>query len=142
MKHLTRLTQVAVMLTSASLLAACSSSVAPETAMPATSEPAAEAAATQPSESMQPSEGMSYTLSQISEHASAEDCWMAIEGKVYDVTPMITAKQHPGGAAVLEGCGIDATELFNTRPMGSGTAHSERANEGLERFYIGELATE
>lgn len=53
------------------------------------------------------------------------------------VTEFISS--HPGGKAILEGCGTDATELFETRPMGSGTAHSERARTLRENYYIGDL---
>jgi cytochrome b involved in lipid metabolism len=80
-----------------------------------------------------------YTLSQVAEHDSAEDCWMVIDGNVYDVTEFIADKSHPGGDAILAGCGIDATELFNTRPMGSGTAHSDAARSLLQKFEIGSL---
>lgn len=84
----------------------------------------------------------SYTLAEVAEHATAADCWLVIEGKVYDVTPFVSSGRHPGGAAILQGCGKDATGLFNTRPMGSGTPHSDRARSGLENFFIGDLAAE
>lgn len=81
-----------------------------------------------------------FALAEVARHAAKEDCWLAIEGKVYDVTEFIESAKHPGGAAILEGCGKDATELFNTRPMGSKTPHSEKARGFLPQFYIGELA--
>ena len=46
---------------------------------------------------------------------------------------------HPGKEAILEGCGKDATILFNTRPMGSGTPHSNTARSYLNDFQIGDL---
>lgn len=79
-----------------------------------------------------------YTLAEIAPHNNQNDCWIAIEGKVYDVTQMIP--NHPGGPSILQGCGKDATELFNTRPMGSGTPHSQQARSFLPNFYIGELS--
>lgn len=81
----------------------------------------------------------SYTLSQVSEHASKDNCWLAIEGNVYDVTPFVKSGFHPGKDAILQGCGKDATTLFNTRPMGSGTSHSERAKKMLPKYLIGKL---
>jgi len=81
-----------------------------------------------------------YTLSQIAEHATKDSCWLAIEGKVYDVTPFVASGFHPGKDAILEGCGRDATTLFNTRPMGSGTSHSDKARGNLPKYMIGELA--
>lgn len=82
-------------------------------------------------------EMMNYTLEEIALHDNKDDCWLAIKGKVYDVTAGI--EKHPGGEAILEGCGIDATELFTTRPMGSGTEHSPEAYSYLENYYLGDL---
>lgn len=81
----------------------------------------------------------SYTLLEIAAHASPADCWFAVEGKVYNVTAFIASGKHPGGEAVLMGCGKDATSLFNAKPT-NGQPHSPKAREGLANFYIGELA--
>jgi cytochrome b involved in lipid metabolism len=86
--------------------------------------------------SAQGTSATSYTLADISSHNSASSCWMAIEGKVYDVTSYIP--RHPGGDAILQGCGKDATAMFNQRP-GSGTPHSNRARQMLVKYYIGDL---
>lgn len=83
--------------------------------------------------------GTSFTLEQVAEHSTKDSCWLALEGKVYDVTPFIEGGFHPGKLAILQGCGKDATELFNTRPMGSGTPHSERARAMLPKYFIGDL---
>jgi cytochrome b involved in lipid metabolism len=82
----------------------------------------------------------SYTLAEVQAHATKDDCWLAIEGKVYNVTPMTSSGKHPGGEAILQGCGKDATALFNTRPMGSGTPHSDKARGNLAIFGIGNLS--
>lgn len=76
------------------------------------------------------------TLSEVSEHASADDCWMVIEGNVYDVTDFIA--QHPGGDEILAGCGTDATALFNDRPDNRGE-HSNTARALLPQYFVGEL---
>ena len=81
---------------------------------------------------------VAYTLAQVAAHATADDCWLAISGKVYDVTDFIPG--HPGKDAILQGCGKDATTLFEERPMGSGTPHSDTARGRLPDFYIGDLA--
>ncbi len=78
-----------------------------------------------------------YSLADVALHSVKGDCWMVISGKVYDLS---TSNSHPGGAAILEGCGKDATDLFETRPMGSGTPHSDNARKYLENYYVGELA--
>jgi len=79
----------------------------------------------------------SYTLADVAQHATQLDCWLAIEGKVYDVTDFIG--KHPGGKAILRGCGKDATVLFNTRPDGPGTPHPDEARQILPQFYVGDL---
>lgn len=79
-----------------------------------------------------------YTLDELRAHDSRVDCWMAIDGKVYDVTEFVN--KHPGGDTLLEGCGVDATELFETRPMGSGTPHSDKARSFLPNYFMGTLA--
>jgi len=76
-------------------------------------------------------------LSEVADHATEDDCWIAIEGSVYDVTDFIL--QHPGGDEILAGCGTDATELFNNRPDNRG-AHSNTARVLLPQYFIGELA--
>ncbi|MEI8232529.1 MAG: cytochrome b5 domain-containing protein [bacterium] len=82
----------------------------------------------------------SYNMSQVAEHASKDSCWLVLDSKVYDVTPFVTSGFHPGKDAILEGCGKDATELFNTRPMGSGTSHSDKARGMLGKYYIGDIS--
>lgn len=79
-----------------------------------------------------------YTLADIAEHATADDCWFAIEGKVYNVTDFIASGKHGGGDAIIKGCGLDATEMFNNRD-GEGSSHSETARSFLPNFEIGTL---
>lgn len=81
-----------------------------------------------------------FNLSQVAQHDHKQDCWLAIDGNVYDVTDFVS--RHPGGDAILEGCGTDATQLYETRPMGSGTPHSSRAREKLDDYFIGSLKKE
>lgn len=78
----------------------------------------------------------SYSMEEVMKHANREDCWLVIEGKVYDVTKFIP--MHRGKDAILMGCGKDATELFNNRPNGSG-AHSSMARSLMTKFAIGKV---
>jgi len=78
-----------------------------------------------------------YTLDDVGKHNSKESCWMAIDGKVYDVTPFV--KQHPGGPIITTGCGKDASNLFNLRPNTKKIPHPDQAKTALEKLYIGEL---
>ena len=50
------------------------------------------------------------TREELARHNTKEDCWMSIEGMVYDVTPYI--RYHPGGDKILLGKGKDATALY------------------------------
>ena len=78
------------------------------------------------------------SLEGVAVHDNADDCWLVIDGKIYDVTGYDTS--HPGGEAVLKGCGQDATELFNTKDLGANAhGHSGAAKTQLENFYIGDL---
>lgn len=70
-----------------------------------------------------------FTASEVAEHSSADDCWLILEGKVYEVTEFIPS--HPGGKAILKGCGKDATQMF--------AGHPESAKAMKEKYYIGDL---
>ena len=84
----------------------------------------------------QVTETKTYSLDEVTKHATQNDCWMAIEGSIYNVTDYITS--HPGGEAILQGCGKDATEMFNSRPN-DGTSHSGRAQTTLGKYLLGPL---
>lgn len=53
-----------------------------------------------------------YGVSEVSRHNQASDLWIALHGKVYDVTKFL--KEHPGGEEVLLNlAGQDATKCFD-----------------------------
>ena len=75
-----------------------------------------------------------YTMEEASQHNTKDDCWVVIDGKVYDITPYLD--EHPGGDdVVLESTGKDATDDFED------AGHSKSAKELLQSFCIGELDT-
>lgn len=77
------------------------------------------------------------TAAELAAHASENDCWMAIDGKVYDLTEYIPL--HPTPPAVITGwCGREATEGMRTK--GYGRDHSPAAWAELEDYVIGRLA--
>lgn len=77
------------------------------------------------------------TLEEIASHDQQDDCWMAIEGKVYDFTAYIPA--HPAPPAVMTSwCGKEATEGMLTK--GYGRDHSPAARAMLDAYLIGTLA--
>lgn len=92
-----------------------------------------------PSQNQQPAESDTFSLEEVAQHATAEDCWMAIEGKVYDVTLYIAEQVHPGGKAMNKGCGKDATEMWNNIGKETKRPHSAEAMSLLQNFYLGEL---
>lgn len=71
----------------------------------------------------------SYTTAEVATHKNGLSCWLILDNKVYDVSSFIT--KHPGGEAILRGCGKDATQMF--------ARHPESAKEMKENFYIGDL---
>lgn len=75
----------------------------------------------------------SFTLAQVATHASAQSCWSAVGGHVYDLTQWIN--QHPGGQqAILSMCGRDATQAFNDQHGGQ-----RRPERELVSLLIGDL---
>ncbi len=56
----------------------------------------------------------------LAQHASLEDCWIAYNGKVYDITSYVP--RHPGGAnKIARYCG-SATEFENAFTRQHGTS--------------------
>lgn len=49
--------------------------------------------------------------SEIVKHTKRKDCWIVLNGKVYNVTDYI--KKHPGGDIIFKSVGKDATLVFN-----------------------------
>ncbi|CAI9785303.1 unnamed protein product [Fraxinus pennsylvanica] len=73
-----------------------------------------------------------YSMEEASQHNTQEDCWVVIDGKVYDVSSYLD--EHPGGDDVLlRATGKDATDEFED------AGHSKSARELMESFCIGEL---
>jgi cytochrome b involved in lipid metabolism len=73
---------------------------------------------------------------ELSRHTQPDDCWMAIRGKVYDVTSYLP--DHPSRPGVVEPwCGKEATEAYDTKTKGR--KHSAEADALLKNFYKGEF---
>ncbi|XP_073129597.1 cytochrome b5-like [Henckelia pumila] len=76
--------------------------------------------------------GKLFTLAEISQHNNKKDCWLLINGKVYDVTKFL--EDHPGGDDVLlTATGKDATDDFED------VGHSSSARATMEEFFVGEF---
>lgn len=50
------------------------------------------------------------TWAELAKHNTTDDAWIAIKGRVYDVTEF--AKVHPGGDIILTAAGQDATDVY------------------------------
>ncbi|KAL6974865.1 hypothetical protein U1Q18_005551 [Sarracenia purpurea var. burkii] len=73
-----------------------------------------------------------FTLSQVAQHKSKEDCWFIINGRVLNVTAFL--EEHPGGSEVLiESAGKDATKDFDD------IGHSKAAKNLLLKYQVGIL---
>ncbi|XP_050252883.1 cytochrome b5-like [Quercus robur] len=73
-----------------------------------------------------------YSLAQVSEHNTPKDCWLVIEGRVFDVTKFL--EDHPGGDEVLlSATGKDATDDFED------VGHSSSARAMMDEFYVGDI---
>lgn len=73
-----------------------------------------------------------FSLHQVSEHCTPDDCWIVIFDKVYDVTDFLL--EHPGGEyIILESAGRDATIQFR------GSRHGKDSYLLLTKYLIGIL---
>jgi cytochrome b involved in lipid metabolism len=77
--------------------------------------------------------GDSFTAAQVAKHSSANDCYLIIDNRVYDVSSYIS--YHPGGARVITSrCGTEVSGIF-------ARIHSNRAWDLLKKYKIGNINT-
>ncbi len=89
-----------------------------------------------PAQAQTATEGRVITLDEIAEHDSADSCWKAIDGVVYDITDYIP--NHPTPPQVVARfCGQEATEAWEG--IGNGRGHSGSAERLLQQYRIGVL---
>ena len=94
-----------------------------------TPEPVGQTAVAAPTEKQ-------YSLQDVAKHATPGDCWMSINGQVYDFTAYLPG--HPADPAVIQPwCGKDASEAYRTKTRGR--PHSPYADTLLPRYRIGAL---
>ncbi len=72
-----------------------------------------------------------YTLDDVAKHNKKTDAWIAINGKVANITKWIP--KHPGGNVIMKGVGRDATSLFNS------IGHDDYAKKMVKKYQIGIL---
>lgn len=72
-----------------------------------------------------------YSLKQVAEHRSEDDCWVAVNNKVYNLTKWLN--KHPGGKSVLFNlAGTDCSDEFRT-------FHYKPNYNLLKLFQVGDL---
>ncbi|GAQ91211.1 cytochrome b5 isoform [Klebsormidium nitens] len=74
------------------------------------------------------------TASELAKHTGPASKWLAIDGKVYDVTRFVDS--HPGGPIITSALGRDATREFDE------FGHSAYARSLLEPLKVGQLLVE
>eukprot|EP01113_Clastostelium_recurvatum_P034071 TRINITY_DN457_c0_g1_i2.p1 TRINITY_DN457_c0_g1~~TRINITY_DN457_c0_g1_i2.p1 ORF type:complete len:498 (-),score=105.60 TRINITY_DN457_c0_g1_i2:129-1622(-) len=76
----------------------------------------------------------SVTWKELATHNTKDDCWVAVDGKVYNVTSWLP--KHPGGDdLVLMSAGRDITNLFESyHPL------SDLPCQVLKKFYVCDIA--
>ena len=72
---------------------------------------------------------------ELGAHGSPADCWIAVDGEVYDVTRYID--EHPAPkSTIADTCGSDATVAFATKNQGR--PHSAAARALLKTMKVGD----
>lgn len=71
--------------------------------------------------------GKIYTLAEVKTHNKQTDCWLAVNGSVYNVTSFIP--NHPGGPQrIIPLCGTDATSNFTEQHDGQPKPETQLAS--------------
>lgn len=60
---------------------------------------------------VKPSVMQKFTAAEVAKHNSADDCWLIIDGKVYDVTSYVS--EHPGELSIAKKAGQDNSVGFH-----------------------------
>ena len=107
---------------------------APEQSPDSTEPESTETETTEPSPTPTQEPASGITLADVAARDSAAECWVAIDGNVYDLTAW--ARSHPGGrGAILNLCGTDGTAEFLSKHGGEA-----RPSSTLDDYYLGPLS--
>jgi cytochrome b involved in lipid metabolism len=71
-------------------------------------------------------------VQEVAQHNKRNDCWIIVDGKVYDITTYVD--DHVGGDAILNNAGGDSTVGFH------GPQHPpDKVRDIITDYYIGNL---
>jgi flavocytochrome c len=71
------------------------------------------------------------TMEELSQHKSMDDCWVGLQGQVYDLSRF--AQHHPGGSRSIHSlAGTDATHIFSK-------IHSDHLLDRIQKDRVGTL---
>lgn len=71
-------------------------------------------------------------IDELAKHSDSKDCWIAIHGRVLDITPFLN--EHPGGPdVVVSVSGRDCTHEFED------VGHTDSARRLGDKYIIGSL---
>jgi len=76
-----------------------------------------------------------YTLQQVGEHNTEDDCWIVIENRVFDVTKLLP--NHPGGhIPIVSVAGRDVSQVFHS-------FHPKKVGDYyIKQYYVGDIVEE
>ena len=76
-----------------------------------------------------------YSREEVSRHDRADDAWVIVDGRVYDVTLFLDT--HPGGIGVTEShLGTDISDVIRSEDVHK---HTRTAFELMDKYCIGIL---
>ena len=76
-----------------------------------------------------------WSANEVLQHCSADDLWLIVDGRVYDVTDF--ASEHPGGLqALMRSPGRDNSAAFH------GPQHPDKVQQMIGEYYIGTVRAE
>lgn len=81
--------------------------------------------------------GKTYSRDEVARHKLPSDCWLVIDGRVYDVTGYID-RHNDFDYDISRHCGTDASALWRNKP-GTGDSHSPKAERLLKKYGLGPL---
>ncbi len=78
------------------------------------------------------------TTAELALHNTASNCWMLINGNVYNLTMFLPL--HPGGSITMTPyCGKDGTKAFVTKDKKPASSHSRSAESMLAQYFVAAL---